>query len=129
MAGRARSRRRPAAAVPSAGSWRPMMQGVTNFAGAGHAYARRALSIGSALLGALLGWHAPDEADLFWHLTLGRAVLRAGSRVVPEPYALGSIGEPRAVPEWLWGVLTYGVEQLGGFPALTALTMTLGAAA
>lgn len=83
----------------------------------------------SGLCGGLATWHAPDEGDVYWHLALGRSVLRAGSRTVPEPYAIGSLGEPTVVPEWLWGVLTFGTYQLGGFTALTWLAIALGALA
>jgi hypothetical protein len=88
--------------------------------------ARRWILIASGGLGAVFGFHAPDEGDVFWHLALGRAVLRAGSRTVPEPYVLSAQDELQVVPEWLWGILTYGSYELGGFVALTVLTMVLG---
>lgn len=48
------------------------------------------------------------ENDLFWHLMLGRAVAREGSRTVVEPSAF-TFGVPRSlsVPEWLWDVLAW----------------------
>lgn len=62
----------------------------------------------SAAWGALVLSRPISENDFFWHLTLGREVARAGSRVVTEPVAF-TWGVPRtlAVPEWLWDVLAW----------------------
>ncbi len=60
------------------------------------------------------------EPDPLWHMTLGRAVLDAGARTVPEPTSYLGAGELRVVPEWLWGVGTLGLYQLGGWPLLQA---------
>jgi uncharacterized membrane protein YccF (DUF307 family) len=73
--------------------------------------------------------HPEHEADAFWHLSLGRAVLAAGRRTIPEPLALPAFTSPAVVPEWLWGVITYAAHRAGSWPALVALTMLLAAAA
>lgn len=80
-----------------------------------------------ALVGFCLGAHCVHDSDAFWHLMLGRAVLRAHSRIVPEPTALGAWSEPCYAKEWLWDVFTYGVQQLGGFYLLSLLPSVLGA--
>jgi hypothetical protein len=68
------------------------------------------------------------ENDVFWHLMLGRAVLRAGRRVVPEPTALDALSRPRPVPEWLWDVAVTLLHRVGGWAALSALGLALGVA-
>ena len=80
-------------------------------------------------LGGLLGWHPIAEADTFWHLTLGRAVLRHASRVVPEPTALTAWSEPCVVPEWLWDLLTFQIYRFGGVATLSLLPCAFGALA
>lgn len=81
-----------------------------------------------ALWAAWVSWRPYTENDPFWHLMLGRAVLRAGSRVVPEPTALAELSRPRPVPEWLWDVGALLVHRLGGWPALCVLGLVLGVA-
>src|SRR5688572_18907384 len=83
------------------------------------------------LLVAASAWcalHPFHDADAFWHMALGRAVLAAGSRVVPEPLALWAFTEPAVVPEWLWGVLTLQVHSAGGYTALSLLPSALAVA-
>ena len=46
------------------------------------------------LWAAWVSWRPYTENDPFWHLMLGRAVLRAGSRVVPEPSAIADLTPP-----------------------------------
>ena len=55
----------------------------------------------------LLAWHPITTPDLFFHLSLGRAVWRAGSRVVAVPTAFAELAGPRVVPQWLWDVAAY----------------------
>ncbi|MET0386986.1 MAG: hypothetical protein ABW321_13555 [Polyangiales bacterium] len=66
-----------------------------------------------------------DEADTFFHLSLGRAVLQAGARVVPEPTAFVDFTEPAIASEWLWSVLSYAVYRWGGFIGLSLLGCVL----
>jgi hypothetical protein len=93
--------------------------------------AARRRCIAHRLLPALIGWclgaHCVHDSDAFWHLMLGRAALRARSRIVPEPTALAVWSEPCHVKEWLWDVVTYGVQQLGGFTLLSVLPSVFGA--
>jgi len=77
-------------------------------------------------LGALSAIKPMRESDLFWHLALGRAVLRAGRRVVPEPTSVAALGDTRAVPEWLWDLACYGLWNHGGALSLTLLLALLG---
>ena len=67
-----------------------------------------------------LAWRPIDEADLFYHLSLGRAVLAAHARIVPEPTAFRDFSEPAVASEWLWSVLSYVVFELGGARAQLA---------
>ncbi len=88
---------------------------------------RRLFAFAVGALGALSALKPLRESDLFWHLSLGRAVLRAGSRVVPEPTALAALGTSRAVPEWLWDVASYALWTRGGPVALTLCLAAFGA--
>lgn len=74
-----------------------------------------------ALVSAVLGLRPLADDDVFFHLFLGRAVLQAGSRTVPEPAAFSDFSDPCVVPEWLWAVLTYAVHSAVGFPGLVVL--------
>ncbi|MBK6533397.1 MAG: hypothetical protein IPF99_28560 [Deltaproteobacteria bacterium] len=87
---------------------------------------RRLLGWIIGALGALSAIKPMRESDLFWHLALGRAVLRAGRRVVPEPMSVAALGETRAVPEWLWDLACYGLWNHGGALSLTLLLALLG---
>lgn len=55
------------------------------------------------------------DTDVFWHLAYGRAVLRAGARTFPEPFALPGLSPPSVVAqEWLWDVGAYLLHQAAG---------------
>ena len=84
-----------------------------------------AWALALACVSAALAFHPVHEADAFWHLSLGRAVLANHARVVPEISAFPAFSDDVVVPEWLWGIATYGLHQLGGYPLLNALVMGL----
>ena len=86
-----------------------------------------AWALALACVSAALAFHPVHEADAFWHLSLGRAVLANHARVVPEISAFPAFSDDVVVPEWLWGIATYGLHQLGGYPLLNALVMGLAA--
>lgn len=69
--------------------------------------------------------HPDYEADTFWHMSLGRAVLSEHRRVIPEPLALPAFISPAVVPEWLWDVITYGLFRAGSWPALSVFSALL----
>ena len=55
------------------------------------------------------------DTDVFWHLAYARAVLRAGARTFPEPFALPGLSPPSVVAqEWLWDVGAYLLHQAAG---------------
>lgn len=72
--------------------------------------------------------HPEFESDPFWHMTLGRAVLAHHSRVVPEPSAFEAFNQSRAVPEWLWGVITLQLGDPGGVGAAVFVVLLAVAA-
>lgn len=78
-------------------------------------------------LGFVLGSRYLRDADVFWHLTLGRAVLRRGSRTVAEPTAPHSWSEPNIVKDWLWDVCCYALHQAGGMELVGVLPSFFGA--
>jgi hypothetical protein len=80
------------------------------------------------LFGFLVGLRPLRENDLFWHLTLGREVLRQGARSFPEPVGGGEATLAYA-PEWLFDVLAFGAWRLAGDPGLSLLVATASAAA
>ncbi|HKP63272.1 MAG TPA: hypothetical protein VJV78_41325 [Polyangiales bacterium] len=71
-----------------------------------------ALSAGASAL------HQNREADVFFHLELGRAVLAERARTVTEPYALPGFEPTCMAPAWLWDVLAYALHAIAGFPGL-----------
>lgn len=77
----------------------------------------------------LLAWRPITTSDLFFHLSLGRAVWREGSRVVTEPTAFAELVGPRVVPQWLWDVGAYGLYEGFGPEALVVATMAVSALA
>ena len=78
---------------------------------------------------ACLAWRPLEEADTFFHLSLGRAVLASHARIVPEPTAFKDFTDPAVASEWLWSVFTYAAYRLGGFELLSALAALLAATA
>jgi hypothetical protein len=86
-------------------------------------------TIGVVAYAAALAARPIDEADNFFHLSLGRAVLAAGSRVVPEPTAFVDFTDRAVAAEWLWSVLSYGAYRFGGFVVLSLLGVLLASAA
>jgi hypothetical protein len=88
-----------------------------------------AFTAGVCLYVALLALRPLDEADTFFHLTLGRAVLQFHARTVPEPTAFVDFTDPAVAPEWLWSVFSYAAYRVGGFSALSVCAAVLAAAA
>jgi len=84
---------------------------------------------GVSLLAALLALRPLDEADAFYHLSLGRAVLHFGARTVPEPTAFVDFTDAAVAAEWLWGVVTYALFRGGGFGLLSVFASVLAALA
>ena len=78
-------------------------------------------------------WHRNIENDIFFHLDLGRSVLKYRARVVPEPMGRSrTTTRPASCRRGCGNVIVYKVHALGGFVALglmTALTAALGALA
>ncbi len=89
--------------------------------------------LGMMLLGvAVIGQHRMLESDVFWHLHQGRGVLRALSRVIPEPTAFPELAAHTKVAAWLWDVtafLTFDVAGYAGLSALVSLCAVLAAVA
>lgn len=85
--------------------------------------------IGAALWAFVISSRQLVENDLFWHLMLGRAVARSGSRTVVEPSAF-TFGVLRSlsVPEWLWDVLAWFSWQ-GGEVGVALFVCACGAVA
>jgi hypothetical protein len=78
-------------------------------------------------LAACLACHPIFESDPYWHMSLGREVLRQGSRVVSEKLAHPSFPTTCVVAEWLWDVLVYGLHTAFGEPGVVAAAMLCAA--
>ncbi len=92
-----------------------------------HVLSRWAASLAAGVWGFVLLCRPLAENDIFWHLTLGRAVLRAGSRVVPEPTAAAFFSPQALAPEWLWEVIAWWTWDGGGPTALILAVAAMGA--
>ncbi len=79
--------------------------------------------------GGLAALHRARDADVFFHLELGRAVLSHGARTVPEPHAFPEFEPTCLVPAWLWDIAAYGVYRAGGFEALSIANLVVALAA
>lgn len=77
------------------------------------------------VLAAAQAVHPDDEADTFWHLSLGRVILAERSRVFPEPLALPAFTSPAVEPQWLWDSATYLLFLAGSWQALAAFSALL----
>jgi hypothetical protein len=62
--------------------------------------------------------HPTQEADVFFHLELGRAVLDHQARVVPEPHAFPEFEPECTAPAWLWDVAAYSIHSIAGWAGL-----------
>lgn len=80
-----------------------------------------------AALAAGFAWHPVFESDPYWHMSLGREVLRQGARVVSEKLAHPSFPKLCVVPEWLWDVLVFGMHAWLGEVGLVVCTMICAA--
>lgn len=80
-------------------------------------------------LTAVAAWHPITSPDVFFHLDLGRAVLRSRSWFVPEPASFLDPNAVRVVPQWLWDIGAYAIHEAfgtGGLVVVTALIAALG---
>ncbi len=94
-----------------------------------HRAMRLAWTVVLALLAGVSASRPFRETDVFWHLSLGRAVLRHGARIVPEPHAFAAYGRPCTAQEWLWDIATFALHRALGWTALVWLVIALAVAA
>jgi tetratricopeptide (TPR) repeat protein len=88
------------------------------------AYART-LAVLVAALGFGAALFRTFDPDLWMHLAYGREVFARGGVPRLEPFTLANWGLPTFSPEWLFGVLAYAMERLGGIPAVTLAKATI----
>src|SRR5438477_3685960 len=65
------------------------------------------------------------DADTFWHLSLGKAVVQFHARSFPDPISLEAYRQPCVAAEWLWDVITYGVFSTFGYAGLSVFLALL----
>lgn len=68
-----------------------------------------------------------DDYDVWFHLAIGREVLRAGAIPAAEFYKWPLAGQPTGFHEWGFGVLAAVVHRAGGVTGLTVMNAALGA--
>jgi hypothetical protein len=78
------------------------------------------------LLAALLRLRPLRSLDLWWHLSMGREVRRAGARVFDDPTSIPT-GHAYTDPEWLFDLLALATWEAGGVAAVLLLTAALAA--
>ena len=79
------------------------------------------------LLAGVLRLRPLTSLDLWWHLSMGREVRRAGARVFDDPTSIPT-GHPYTDPEWLFDLLALATWESGGVAAILLLTAALAAA-
>jgi hypothetical protein len=67
--------------------------------------------------------HPTREADVFFHLELGRSVLEHHARVVPEPHAFPEFEPECTVPAWLWDIAAYAIYSAAGWAGLSIFNL------
>lgn len=78
------------------------------------------------LLAGLLRLRPLTSLDLWWHLSMGREVRRAGARTFDDPTSIPT-GHPYTDPEWIFDLLALGTWEAGGVAAVLLLTALLAA--
>ena len=67
----------------------------------------------------------PDDADMWWHLSAGKAMLAQGRILTSDVFSFTRFGAPWTNAFWLADIGMYGLYRLGGFFALTLLAAGL----
>ena len=93
--------------------------------GAGDRLARWIGAFFAAAVG-LLAMRPLSSFDFWWHLSMGRATVEAGSRSFPEPVGLAAVGTYVDF-EWLFNVVLYALYRLGGLGAINLVVGLLAA--
>ena len=70
-----------------------------------------------------------EDYDLWFHLLIGKEVVRTGHIPATEFYVYPALGAASGFHEWGFGVLSYLVERVGGMWGLSLLNAALGAGA
>src|SRR5574337_666443 len=84
-----------------------------------------------AVFGLLTAWLVVRiaEWDVWFHLLVGKEIIRTGHIPTAEFYVYPTLGTASGFHEWGFGLLCYLVERAGGLPALGLLNAALGAGA
>lgn len=69
-----------------------------------------------------------QSLDLWWHLSMGKAVVAGCGRVVEDPTSFAP-DIPYRDPEWLFDVVALGVWSVGGVPGINVATALLAGSA
>lgn len=67
-----------------------------------------------------------QDPDTFWHLAAGRSIWHSGHLLTKETFSYTAPGAPWVDEEWLFHVIAWPIERLGGFDLLRFLTALAG---
>lgn len=90
--------------------------------------APRWIDVGIFGLFFVLFLHAIEDPDIWFHLTIGRAVLEQGGLPAQEFYVFTRLGQPAEFHEWGFGLFYQLVQQAGGLGGMIIINALLGAA-
>lgn len=75
----------------------------------------------------LLLLHAIEDPDIWYHMTIGRAVLEQGWIPAEEFYVFTRLGQPAEFHEWGFGLLYHLIQQATGLTGIILANALLGA--
>ncbi len=81
----------------------------------------RSLTVGLAVVVALLALRPVSDTDTWTHLCLGRMIWEGGGLPHKEAHVFAAVQRPFFYTSWLHGVLLYGAHALAGYGGLVAL--------
>lgn len=85
------------------------------------------INLGIFGLFVVLFLHAIEDPDIWYHLTIGRAVFESGTVPAKEFYVFTRLGQASEFHEWGFGLLYYLIYSLGGFTGMILANALLGA--
>jgi hypothetical protein len=71
--------------------------------------------------------HAIEDPDIWYHMTIGRAVLEQGSVPAQEFYIFTRLGQPAEFHEWGFGLLYYLIHEAAGLTGMILANALFGA--
>jgi hypothetical protein len=70
--------------------------------------------------------HKVGLSDLFWQIKIGEIISKQSQILYVDPFSYATFGKLWVNHEWLASVVFYAVESIGGFSALSVLSLIIG---